>query len=380
MHLFSVDSARTPRQLQLSFPPTPRETHPKRLVSTSQSSRSIHNSFIRSSTVFFPETIEHISDETDGQEAEERDIINGQTIDACVSPIQTLLPSRRYIHTASSPFPLSRSTSRSTYRAEEEAADHENDEFLQLSEGRDEADARTEVTDETDTSETDEDYNGTDEDKILEELFLKLYKINTENDTVADTEPDVEQVTLAMVHEEIDKLVQRVDNTEASLDQAYQAIGVQETKLPLDKHIQELLEKQDEITQELEKEKREKESMVNDMYYISQEMKRINNLKHRNEKIEAENKDLKEELEKSKQEMQERTDQLQKQINEMERERTHAMLQHHQLPLQAQAQTTRKRTTTKSFLSPRRTQTMNLHQQSSFDLFSPRAKFGYKKK
>ena len=368
--------------MQLSFPPTPRETYPKRLVSTSQSSRNVQDSYTRSSTVFFPENTEQIADELDGQTSRE-DLDNRQKADACISPIQTLLPSRRFIHTASSPFPLSRETSQNNYgddeESDEEAADGDNthhDAILQLSNPRDVIDAGI-ATEDSETTDTEDDYNETDEEKILAELFLKLYKINTENDTETGAGPEFGQITLAMVHEEIDKLVQRVDSAEMSLEQAYQKLGVQDTKIPIETHLQKLLESQDELAQQLEKEKREKDSMVNDMYYISQEMKRINNLKQRNAKLEVENKELKEELEKTKQEGQGRIDEIQKRLNELEREKAHATLQQqqHQLPLQ-----TMRRRTTKSFLSPRRSQPLNIHQQSSFDMFPPRSKITYKKK
>ena len=377
------------------------------------SGRSFTDSYSRAHTTFFPENFEANDDETDGQAGDlasnrhrsltEVATDNGQTADACVSPIQTLSPSRHYIHTASSPFPLVRrigslnlddslqldNRNRNDSDDENEESDDEvlyQDQNLlenpNAMEGRDEMDAQlvgmngAEI-EETEITDNDADANETDEDKILEELFLKLYKINTENETESPVQEDFGQITLAMVHEEIDKLVRRVDNAETTLDQVYKSLNEQDPKVPIDLQIQKLIESKDELVQSLEKEKREKDSMVNDMYYISQEMKQLNNLKHRNAKYETENRDLRAELEKNRQEGEKRIDELQKKLIEIEKEKMQALLL---LPQQLSPQASRRRTT-KSYLgAQRRSPSINLHQTSSFDLFSSKPKLSLRKK
>ena len=371
------------------------------------SGRNANDSYTRSQTSFFPQNFETDNDEADGQAENlisrrhrgvtEAVIDSGTTADACVSPIQTLSPTRRYMHTASSPFPLDRrmgSLDLDNLQLENENRDDSDDDneesddevlYQDLNhslEGRDEIDAQlvgleiegTEVTD------NEADANETDEDKILEELFLKLHKINTENETQSESpvEEDFGQITLAMVHEEIDKLVRRVDNAETTLDQVFKSLNGYDPKIPIDLQIQKLIESKDELQQLLEKEKREKDSMVNDMYHISQEMKQLNNLKHRNAKYELENRDLRMELEKNRQEGEKRVQELQIKLTEAERERTQALTLQ---PQQLSPQPSRRRTT-KSYVSgtARRSTSMNYHQTSSFDLFSSRTKLSFRKK
>lgn len=415
-----IDSARTPRQLQLSFPPTPRETFPKRLMSTHQISRAVQessgrsatDSFTRSQTSFFPENFETHNDEADGQAdvlsrrhrgVTEAAIDSGTTADACVSPIQTLSPTRRYIHTASSPFPLHRrmdsldldnsqlvNENRDDSDDENEDSDDEvlyQDPNNHSLEGRDEMDAQLEglngtEIDDTEVPDNNADVNETDEDKILEELFLKLHKINTENETQNESpvEEDFGQITLAMVHEEIDKLVRRIDNAETTLDQVYKSLNEHDPKIPIDLQIRKLIESKDELQQLLEKEKREKDSMVNDMYHISQQMKQLNNLKQRNVKYELENSNLKMELEKNRQDAEKRIHELQIKLTEAERDRTQALtLQPQQLSPQAS-----RRRTTKTYANgtPRRSTSINnYHTTSNFDLFSSaRTKLSFRKK
>ena len=365
--------------------------------------RSATASYSRGQAAFFPENFEANSDEADGQAEDlttrrQRGSDSWTKADACVSPIQILSPSRRYIHTASSPFPLgSRMGSLDLDNLQDNGngddisddlnADSDDEVLYQDpnhdTDGIDEVDAQlarlnsTDI-DETDVTDNDNDVNETDEDKILEELFLKLHKINMENETETESpvEQDFGQITLAMVHEEIDKLVRRVDNAETTLDQVYKALNVHDPKISIDLQIQKLIESKDELKQSLEKEKREKDSMVNDMYIISQEMKQLNNLKQRNAKFDHENRDLRMELEKNRQEYEKRIEELQDKLRESERDRTQALILQ---PQHLSPQASRRRTT-KSYANgtPRRSTSMN-YQASSFDLFS-RTKNTFRKK
>lgn len=406
-----VDSARTPRQLQLSFPPTPRETVPKRFTPTVSRKSSRNNQDTRNSTTFFPDNFGETFDETDGQLADltenslrniSDNTENGHKADACVSPIQTMSPSKHFSHTACSPFPFLRNTTDETFEAFEDEVDEEdNDDILSetviLSEthssmrDRGEADAQIIATEGQAITENDTDINETDEDKILEELFIKLYKINTENESETEHHPvpELVQVTLAMVHEEIDKLVKRVDNSEASLDMAYQALGNQDTKTPIYIHIQKMQEMNKDLAQKLDKEKREKDSMVNDMYIVSQEMKRIDNLKLKIAKFETENKELKQLLEQSKQtnsDKEETIKELQKRLGQMERAHRQPTYvsqspyasQGPQASVLQQSPSTRRR----ALGTARRTQPTGLNRHSTFDLpvNSQRTKFSFRKK